>query len=413
MELSSMWKCLKGHDIIGKKGDQAKDGRGRNHDGKGKTAEGEAKSKPFDGYCIGCKKYGHRQRGFWDKEPDTAPGSTAAAEEAVEAAPATVGLLLRGDQEESGSDKSSLADYGDVSDKSTLADYVYGSDKSSLADYGYGSNKSTLTEATSASDYGYGSDKSTLTEATSASDYGYGVDKSTFADCEHDLVASCQVCSTRRAVKTCWGCGRLTCTPCGLNEWRCLACDWITDEYDEKCALDAEADGEYHSVALGGYGDIDDDPSPADCKQYSDASFGKGRAVAQRPTSKTTLAMLTAITLSSVAASDEQSRTGVDNGLVTLYDGGHHDKLCDAGLHARVGMAPALRPQAEGDEEGPGQQLPEIQEHVAASTCGHGGGIFRVSTAPADGEEPDHEKKPVQKVGPRSTTAGSCRTLRA
>ncbi len=53
------------------------------------------------------------------------------------------------------------------------------------------------------------------------------------------------------------------CTPCGLSEWWCPACDWNTEENDES---NTEADGERRNLTLDDYGDIDDDPSFAYCE---------------------------------------------------------------------------------------------------------------------------------------------------
>jgi hypothetical protein len=52
------------------------------------------------------------------------------------------------------------------------------------------------------------------------------------------------------------------CTTCGLDEEWCPACEW-NEEHDESYT---ETDGECHSLALDGYGDIDGDPSLAYCE---------------------------------------------------------------------------------------------------------------------------------------------------
>ena len=70
----------------------------------------------------------------------------------------------------------------------------------------------------------------------------------------------------RRAATNCWGCGNFVCTTCGLDEERCPVCDW-SEEHDESYT---ETDGERHSLALDGYGDIDGDPRLVYCEHVDD-----------------------------------------------------------------------------------------------------------------------------------------------
>mgnify|MGYP002811496969 CR=1 FL=1 len=51
----------------GKTGKSDPKGKRNGKDGKGKNPEGKAKTEPFDGYCNGCKKHGHRERVCWAK----------------------------------------------------------------------------------------------------------------------------------------------------------------------------------------------------------------------------------------------------------------------------------------------------------------------------------------------------------
>jgi hypothetical protein len=142
-DLDATWRWLSGDDTTSKKRRKKR----KNHDGKGKTAEVKAENETFDGYCTGCKKYGHKQHDCWAK----APGNTARVDKAEETVPDTMRSPHDGDSEEYDYDKPTLAETNSAS-----------------YHYGYGSGKSTLAEAESASDYGHGSDRPILAEANSA-----------------------------------------------------------------------------------------------------------------------------------------------------------------------------------------------------------------------------------------------------
>ena len=76
-DLDAMWRWLSGDDTVSKKRRKKR----KNHDGKDKTAEVKAENETFDGYCTGCRKYGHKQQDCWAKALETTPGSAATVEE--------------------------------------------------------------------------------------------------------------------------------------------------------------------------------------------------------------------------------------------------------------------------------------------------------------------------------------------
>ena len=115
----------------------------------------------------------------------------------MEEEPATVGSLLWGDQDDD-NEESSTEDGDYDSDTPRLADGEY----HSLALDGYGD----------------------IDDDPSPADCEHGNDNSNLACGKRE--AMCQACSVRRSVRTCEACGCLTCAPCGLDGWTCLACDW-------------------------------------------------------------------------------------------------------------------------------------------------------------------------------------------
>ena len=95
MDLSAMWKRKgkgdkggkydKGgrYGKGGKNGGDGKNNKGKARGGRARTPRanvqatwGKAKREPYDGYCTGCKKHGHKQQDCWAKAQENASGST-------------------------------------------------------------------------------------------------------------------------------------------------------------------------------------------------------------------------------------------------------------------------------------------------------------------------------------------------